>query len=137
MPTNFLSDEQRKRFGHFTEDPDEGQLAGSLLLDQTARLRAMAARSVRNRIGWALQLGTLRYLGTFLENPEDVPAVVVGYVAEHAGSAAMREAAAREARLGPGLVQEGQVAGAVEEGLPDLLLRAVDEVRVDGGMEAG
>ncbi|MGW3498886.1 hypothetical protein [Streptomyces sp. NPDC001020] len=44
MPTNFLSEEQRRRFGHFTEDPDEGQLAGSFLLDQTARRRAMAAR---------------------------------------------------------------------------------------------
>ncbi|MEU6181340.1 DUF4158 domain-containing protein [Streptomyces coeruleorubidus] len=53
MPTNFLSTEQRRRFGHFTEDPDEGQLAGSFLLDQTARRRAMAARSARNRIGWA------------------------------------------------------------------------------------
>ncbi|WP_395358100.1 hypothetical protein ACHGLA_00515 [Streptomyces sp. YH02] len=44
MPTNFLSDEQRRRFDRFTEDPDEGQLAGSFLLDQTARRRAMAAR---------------------------------------------------------------------------------------------
>ncbi|MFI2352989.1 DUF4158 domain-containing protein [Streptomyces sp. NPDC019443] len=85
MPTNFLSDEQRRRFGHFTEDPDEGQLAGSFLLDQTARRRAMAARSGRNRIGWAVQLGTIRYLGPFLENPEEVPAVVVGYVAEQLG----------------------------------------------------
>ncbi|WP_181383760.1 DUF4158 domain-containing protein [Streptomyces sp. NWU339] len=71
MPTNFLSEEQRRRFGHFTEDPDEGQLAGSFLLDQTARRRAMAARGARNRIGWAVQLGTVRYLGTFLNNPTD------------------------------------------------------------------
>ncbi|MFI6062805.1 DUF4158 domain-containing protein [Streptomyces sp. NPDC051286] len=85
MPTSFLSEEQRRRFGHFTEDPDEGQLAGSFLLDQTARRRAMAARGARNRIGWAVQLGTIRYLGTFLENPEEVPAVVVGYVAEQLG----------------------------------------------------
>ncbi|GAA3515813.1 hypothetical protein FHR32_006026 [Streptosporangium album] len=85
MPTSFLSEEQRRRFGHFTEDPDEGQLAGSFLLDQTARRRAMAARGARNRIGWAVQLGTIRYLGTFLENPEKVPAVVFGYVAEQLG----------------------------------------------------
>ncbi|MGW3568696.1 DUF4158 domain-containing protein [Streptomyces sp. NPDC000941] len=78
-------EEQRRRFGHFTEDPDEGQLAGSFLLDQTARRRAMAARGPRNRIGWAVQLGTIRYLGTFLNNPEEVPAVVVAYVAEQLG----------------------------------------------------
>ena len=37
---------QRRRFGRFTEDPDEGQLAGSFLLDQTARRRrAMAGKA--------------------------------------------------------------------------------------------
>ncbi|MFC9407381.1 DUF4158 domain-containing protein [[Kitasatospora] papulosa] len=85
MPTNFLSDEQRRRFGRFTEDVDEGQLAGSFLLDQTARRRAMTARGARNRIGWAVQLGTIRYLGTFLDNPEQVPAVVTSHVAEQLG----------------------------------------------------
>ncbi|MEK8143435.1 hypothetical protein NKH18_18900 [Streptomyces sp. M10(2022)] len=44
MPTNFLSEDQRRRFGRFAEDPDEGQLAGSFLLDQTARRRAMTAK---------------------------------------------------------------------------------------------
>ncbi|MFE5097768.1 DUF4158 domain-containing protein [Streptomyces sp. NPDC056638] len=71
--------------GHFTEDPDEGQLVGSFLLDQTARRRAMAARGARNMIGWAVQLGTVRYLGAFLNNPEEVPGVVVAYVAEQLG----------------------------------------------------
>ncbi|WP_353962631.1 DUF4158 domain-containing protein [Streptomyces sp. NBC_01214] len=85
MPTNFLSEDQRRRFGRFAEDPDEGQLAGSFLLDQTARRRAMAAKGARNRIGWAVQLGTVRYLGTFLDNPEQVPGVVVDYVAEQLG----------------------------------------------------
>ncbi|MFI6600838.1 DUF4158 domain-containing protein [Nonomuraea sp. NPDC050536] len=56
VPTNFLSDEQRRRFGRFTEDPDEGQLAGSFLLDQAAQCRAMTARGARNRIDWAIQL---------------------------------------------------------------------------------
>ncbi|MGW2749071.1 DUF4158 domain-containing protein [Streptomyces sp. NPDC001450] len=85
MPTNFLSEDQRRRFGRFAEDPDEGQLTGSSLLDQTARRRAMAAKGTRNRIGWAVQLGTVRYLGTFLDNPEQVPGVVVDYVAEQLG----------------------------------------------------
>ena len=57
MPTNFLGEDQRRRFGRFAEDPDEGQLAGCFLLDQTARRRAMAARGAGNRIGWAVQPG--------------------------------------------------------------------------------
>ncbi|MEV7683901.1 DUF4158 domain-containing protein [Streptomyces sp. NPDC088341] len=85
LPTNFLGEEQRRRFGHFTEDPDEGQPAGSFPLDQTARRRAMAARGARNRIDWADRLGTMRCLGTFLNNPEEVPAMVVAYVAEQLG----------------------------------------------------
>jgi len=30
VPTNFLSEDQRRRYGRFTELPDEGQLAGEL-----------------------------------------------------------------------------------------------------------
>ncbi|WP_436844968.1 hypothetical protein [Streptomyces roseoverticillatus] len=43
--------EQSKRFGHFAEEPDEGQLAGSFLPDQTARRCVMAAKSARHRLG--------------------------------------------------------------------------------------
>jgi hypothetical protein len=45
----------------------------------------MGARGARNRIGWAVQHGTIRCPGTFLNNPGEVPAVVVAYVAEQLG----------------------------------------------------
>ncbi|GAA3997787.1 hypothetical protein GCM10022384_51020 [Streptomyces marokkonensis] len=63
----------------------------------------MAARGARNRIGWAVQLGTIRYLGTFLNNPEDVPAVVVAYAAEQLGlePAAFAGYGSSEARWDP------------------------------------
>ncbi|MFI9587024.1 hypothetical protein ACIHCQ_35590 [Streptomyces sp. NPDC052236] len=38
MPTSFLSEDQRRRFGRFVEDPDEGQLAGSFLLGPQIRI---------------------------------------------------------------------------------------------------
>ncbi|MFJ2818480.1 Tn3 family transposase [Streptomyces sp. NPDC087294] len=85
MPTNFLTEDQRRRYGRFGAIPDEGQLAGYFLLDQSARRRAMAAKTPRNRLGWALQLGTVRFLGTFLDNPEEVPDAVVDYVADQLG----------------------------------------------------
>ncbi|MFJ9352207.1 DUF4158 domain-containing protein [Streptomyces sp. NPDC101237] len=81
----FLTDEQRRNYGTFTAVPDEGQLAGYFLLDRTARRRAMACRGARSQLGYALQLGTVRFLGTFLDNPEDAPAEVVEYVADQLG----------------------------------------------------
>ncbi len=38
-------------------------------------------RSNQTRVGFALQLGTVRFVGTFLENPTNVPASVVTFVA--------------------------------------------------------
>lgn len=40
----FLTDEQRRNYGTFTQVPDDGQLAGYFLLDRDARRRAMACR---------------------------------------------------------------------------------------------
>jgi TnpA family transposase len=85
VPVNFLTEEQRGRYGRFNADPDEAQLGGFFHLDAAARRRAMAAHGPRNQVGWAVQLGTVRFLGTFLPNPEDVPTVVVDYVAAQLG----------------------------------------------------
>jgi hypothetical protein len=85
MPVNFLADEQRSRYGRFNDDPDEGQLGGFFHLDAIARRRAMACRGAGNQLGFAEQLGTARFLGTFLPDPEQSPAVVVQYIAEQLG----------------------------------------------------
>lgn len=45
----------------------------------------MACRRSRSQLGYAVQLGTVRFLGTFLDNPEDAPAEVVEYVADQLG----------------------------------------------------
>ncbi|MFE5524002.1 DUF4158 domain-containing protein [Streptomyces virginiae] len=50
------------------------------LLDRDARRRAMA-RGARSQLGYGVQLGTVRFLGTFLDNPEHAPAEVVASVA--------------------------------------------------------
>jgi hypothetical protein len=85
VPVNFLTEEQRQRYGRFNADPDEAQLGGFFHLDADARRRAMVNRGARSQLGWAVQLGTVRFLGTFLSDPTDVPTVVCEYVAQQLG----------------------------------------------------
>jgi hypothetical protein len=66
VPVNFLTEEQRRRYGRLNAVPDDTQLGGFFHLDVEARRRAMAAHGARNRLGWSIQLGTVRFLGTFL-----------------------------------------------------------------------
>lgn len=85
MPVRFLTEDQRARYGRFNTDPDQTQLGGFFHLDAAARRQAMACNGARNQLGWAVQLGTVRFLGTFLADPTDVPTVVVDYVAAQLG----------------------------------------------------
>lgn len=61
-------------YGLFSRELSEDELAGYFFFSEDDRARIASRREVENRLGFAVQLGTVRYLGRFSEDPSQVPA---------------------------------------------------------------
>ncbi|MFF0145757.1 DUF4158 domain-containing protein [Amycolatopsis sulphurea] len=82
MPVEFLSDEQASAYGRFPGGFTRAELERYFFLDDVDRALIEPKRRDHNKLGFAVQLATVRYVGRFLDDPLDVPAVLVEYLAE-------------------------------------------------------
>jgi hypothetical protein len=74
-------------YGRFTRELSADELAGCFFFTDDDRSRIASRRRDASRLGFAVQLGTVRYLGRFMGNPADVPRSVLAWTSREIGVA--------------------------------------------------
>jgi len=85
MPTRHLSDEQRQRYARFDAAPSPDQLARYFHMDRGDREVVDGLRGDHNRLGFALMLGSARFLGAFPGAGPDIPHPVAAFLIDQLG----------------------------------------------------
>ena len=85
MPVSFLTVAQHEGYGAYRGDPTLDELDRYFHLDDADRAYIKTKRGDQSQLGFALQLTSVRYLGTFLDDPTAVPASVLHTIAKQTG----------------------------------------------------
>ncbi|MDX3225083.1 DUF4158 domain-containing protein [Streptomyces sp. ME19-01-6] len=72
-------------YGKFAEEPTRPELERFFYLDDVDRALIGKRRGDQNRLGFALQMCTVRYVGLFLEDPLAVPWSVIEHLGQELG----------------------------------------------------
>ena len=97
MPGRIFTPQERKRLDAFPSEIGEADLTRYFTLSGSDLDLVRQQRGDHNRLGFALQLCALRYMGFSPDGLEIVPTMAVAFVAEqlHASPAALRDYGAR------------------------------------------
>lgn len=85
MPVKFLPSARRASFGRFYNEPDEHDVSRCFYLYEDDLRLINKQKNPGSRLGFALQLCTVRFLGTFLDDATDVPPSLIKLVAQNLG----------------------------------------------------
>jgi hypothetical protein len=81
MPVDFLTTKQKENYGVFPKELTPEILHKYFYLDDYDKAIIKTCRKSHNKLGYALQLTTVRLIGIFLTNPVDVPKIAINYLA--------------------------------------------------------
>ena len=87
MPGDFLNDTERERLRRFPAEIPLEDLIGYFTLSERDRVLVRGQRRDHNRLGFALQVCALRYLGFVPAKLHSAPPAAVGHLAEQLGVA--------------------------------------------------